>query len=330
MNTRRSSIFTEKGFTIVELAIVFVLVGILIALGIRMIGPLSKQAKVRETQGIIDANLESLAGYAAANRRLPTTGAQFTEAVQKPSDSWGNPFYYIVDASLTGTADAICGRRPTTLTVRNCRDDTCSDFTNIPNVAFIVLSSGANFNNQTAATQSVTATTTITVYEAGLVADNYAGDVGGVRPEPYDDIVKWVTVDELRTKIGCVGQQLRILNNELPAGSVTGSDYGATVYGGGGVPYGSGGKYRWCLQTATGNLAADLPGFSVTPNTLNADCQSLAEGSWGQADDLQMVKLAGSGSSGSYNITVFLRDNADTSGVNDNIAHRSFVITIHP
>ena len=106
--------------------------------------------------------------------------------------------------------------------------------------------------------------------------------------------------------------------------------YSAFVYGDGGVPYGSGGSYGWCLQTATGVLATDLPGFTATPGTASTNCQGLAEASWGRANNIQITKPAGASSLGSYNVTVYVRDNADTAGGNDNIAYRAFVITISP
>lgn len=34
------------------------------------------------------------------------------------------------------------------------------------------------------------------------------------RTEEFDDIVKWVTTDELRVKIECPGAQLRIITTE--------------------------------------------------------------------------------------------------------------------
>lgn len=325
--------FSRKGFTIIELAIVLVIVGILVSIGISMVGPLSKRVKSNETIGIIDSGVESIAGFASTNRRLPTT-AQFAATVQKANDAWGNPVEYIVDNNLTtipaGVTDAICGRKTTFITVRRCTNAACTVFTDVQNVAFLVLSRGANFNNQSAVTQAVTAATTINIFDAGLVVDNYTGDIGGARQEAFDDITRWVTLEELRTKTGCVGRQLKVLNNELPAGNVS-STYGAAVYGDGGIPYSSGGSYRWCLQTITGVLAADLPGFTAVPNVVNSNCQGLAEAAWGQANNLQISKTAGAGVSGSYNLVVYVRDNADTGGAtNDNIAFRSFVITVSP
>ena len=160
MKAGRPSISSEHGFTIVEMAIVMVIVGILVSLGITMVGSLAKTAKVNETQGTIEAGLESLIGFAATNKRLPIN-ANFAAAVKKANDAWGNPLYYIVDASLAPAApytapDYICNRRSTGLTVRNCLTDNCAaaagtDYVDIPNTAFLVMSGGENFNLQTAA-----------------------------------------------------------------------------------------------------------------------------------------------------------------------------------
>jgi prepilin-type N-terminal cleavage/methylation domain-containing protein len=332
------SVMNRKGFTIVELAVVLVLVGILIALGVRMIGPLTQRAKISETKGTVDTVIESLVGFAVTNRRLPTV-AEFTGAAKKSNDAWGNPLYYIVDSNLYATgADQICGRKTTAITVRNCLTNDCTttagtDYNDIPDVAFAIVSGGENFNVQTAvaagrATVYVqNGSTNRDACTTAATCPNYSGTLIN-RAERYDDIVNWVTLNELRTKIGCAGQQLKVLNNELPSGSVAAS-YGSAVYGDGGIPFTAGGNYRWCLQTATGVIATDLPGFTVTPNVVNVNCQVLAEGTWGQANNLQLSKTAGSGTAGSYSVTVFVRDNADTAA-NDNIASRAFVITISP
>jgi len=127
----------------------------------------------------------------------------------------------------------------------------------------------------------------------------------------------------LRIKAGCQGAQLKILNNELPYG-YAGSDYKATIYAEGGVPFQSGGKYKWCREGA-------LPsGLNANPSTSSNNCLNLQENSWGQADNLSISGIPNNATSGTYKLIFYVRDNQDPSGSNDNIAQKTFVLTINP
>ena len=317
----------QAGFTLIEIAIVLIVVGLVLVLGITLMGPLTKSVKRNETKEIVNAAVESIASFASSSKRLPTA-AEFPNAVRNPNDAWTKPLLYIIDASLTtipvGTTDAICGRKSTGYTV--CRDAVCTVATNIPNVAFVVMSGAENYNIQTGTLIGgvcPAGQTCVRVYEIGTPnIDDYPADLN--RPEDYDDIVKWVTLDELRTKVGCQGAQLKIVNNELPYGYVN-SIYTATVYADGGIPYAAGGKYRWCIQPASGSLPA---GITANPNTVSANCSLLAESSWARADSL--VFSGTPTTQNSYQMTIFVRDNNDPTGTNDNIAQKNFVLTINP
>jgi prepilin-type N-terminal cleavage/methylation domain-containing protein len=311
----------KKGFTLIELAIVLVIIGLLIGLGVGLMGPLTKRAKVVETKETINAAIESVISYGAANDKLPDA-TTFSTIVRNPKDAWKKPLYYIYDDNLTDSSvGGICGRKTTNITLKICSNTTCTSSSTINDVAFIVLSSDGNYNNQTAGTQAVTGAITINVYETGVDSiDNYTGD-GINRPEAYDDIVKWVTINELRIKAGCTGAQLRIVNNELPYG-YQGSAYEATIYAEGGVPFTSGGEYRWCRQESSST------GLTFTPSTLSSNCLSLSESLWGQADNLTISGTPTD--SGSFSLTFFVRDDNDSSGTDDNIAQKTFVLTINP
>ncbi len=350
MRAGRPQLASDHGFTIVEMAIVMVIVGILVVLGVSMIGPLARTAKVNETQGTIDADLESLIGFAATNKRLPTS-ANFAAAVKKANDGWGNALYYIVDSTLAPAApytspDYICTRRSTGLTVRNCLTNNCTttagtDYVDIPNVAFVIISGGENFNVQTAA---VTGRVTVYVRHGVTTRDdctaaatclNYpaAGTMINLS-ERYDDIVRWVTLDELRIKTGCQGGQLKILNNELPSGTT--AAYSADIYASDGIPFTTGpNTYRWCVNT--------LPttGLQASTGLTAADCMTTT--SWSSAtpgDRLTISKSALALTANSYQVTVVARDNAGGYAAGwpacndplnkDNCSRRSFVITISP
>jgi hypothetical protein len=233
---------------------------------------------------------------------------------------------YFFDSTLTATpnnpAEGICGRKTTNLIV--CTNTTCSS--QVLNVAFIVVSGGPNYNVQTGSLTTSPCPSGKTCYKVYPQdypnVDDYPPDLPeGARAEEYDDIVKWITLDELRIKVGCQGAQLKILNNELPYGYVN-SQYNATIYAEGGVPFidpiTGERKYEWCINIK-GRLPSGLffnPSISPSP-----DC-SLTSGSWGQANNLTISGTPGA--SGSNAITFFVRDN------NDNIAQKTLVLTIHP
>ena len=311
-----SIISGDNGFTLVELAIVLVIVGMLIGIGAGMMGPLVKAAKHNETKEIVNAAVSGMIGFGTSSNRIPHT-TEFPSTVRTPRDSWNNSLYYIPDANLVNTtAGGICGRKTTSISIVLCPDSGCATPTStISNIAFAVISGAANFNIQTGNTGG-----RVRGYNPDIPGvDNYAADM--TRLEAYDDIVQWMTLDELRIRAGCIGAQLKIINNELPSGK-SGSSYSASVYPDGGVAYAAGGKYRWCLQ---GSLPA---GLSLSPNTTSVNCSGLAEGSWGQSDTMG---LSGTPTSaGSFNLSIFTRDNNDSGGSNDNMAQRSYVITVNP
>lgn len=307
---------TEKGFSLVEMAMVLVLVGILVSLGMGLMGPLLKSAKYTETKETVNAALTSAIGYATTNNRLPTT-AEFPSAVRNPRDAWTTALYYIPDANLITSANGgICGRKSTGMTVLKCPDAACAAPTStITDVAMVVTAAAENRNIQTAS-----AVGTVNVYITDLAAiDDYATDM--TRPEPYDDVVGWLTLNELRIRSGCVGTQLRLVNTDLPS-AIVASAYSATAYPDSGVPFTAGGRYRWCVQ---GTIPA---GLAAAPATASLNCLTLAEASWGQADTLA---LSGTPTTpGTYNLVIFARDNNDSAGSNDNVTQRSFVITVNP
>jgi len=320
----------HKGFTLIEIAVVLIIVGLLIGFGASMVRPLFERSQRIETQESVKAAVESVVAYAASNNsRLPDT-AQFPGTIKKQSDSWRNPINYVYDTNLdiNNLNSDICGRKTTNLTIRRCENSACSVYTDVSDVAYMIVSGGANYNNQTIGNSTITAATTINVYNPGLSVDNYNGDF--VRAEEYDDIVEWVTLHELRSKIACQGPQLKIVNNELPYGKV-GSLYDISIYADKGVPFATVADFKWCVKGTLPPGVATTPATPGCPST--AECASLgteAASQWSQANDLRVSGTPTT--SGTYLFTVLVRDNNDnnTSTNNDNCAQKSFVVTINP
>lgn len=342
-----------NGFTLVELAVSLVVIGLLIGLGTAMMGPLMSAIKVRESRENLGAAVESVNGWAAGNNRLPQWGDgvadattdEFVEVARNSTDAWTRPFVYLFDANLfttTPTKDTICGRRSTALTL-----DTTDPVATIPNVAYVVLSQGDNAVTDSmigatpVSSSSITAAATVTVNTS-------------------DDLVRWVTLDELRTKVGCQGPQLRIVNNELPYGSVT-SLYSSIIFADGGVPFATApNTYKWCIEinnrttlpngltfcsTNTNPCTGTAPLIRYTPS--GQYCSNLPETgtpSWPSATATLYLTSGPTNpaETGSFNFVVYARDNNNpsTSSVScndtssnanrDNCANKAFVLTINP
>lgn len=194
----------KKGFTLVELAIVMVIVGLLLGLGAGMVGPLTKRVKLNESREIVSAAVDSVMGYASINNRVPDLSASpsptsFWTNVRTQNDTWGRPLVYVFDNNL---ATSICNQTSTNITARICNDAACTTFSTINNVAFLIASAGDNANNQTYGSQAIAVATTINTYIVGIAVDNYAGDFTRATDE-YDDIVKWMTLPEMQVKLAC-------------------------------------------------------------------------------------------------------------------------------
>lgn len=316
LKTQNLKLKTQSGFTLIELAIVLVVIGLLISIGVGLIGPMTKRAMHIESEEVVNAAVESIISYGAMHNHLP---AAIEGIVRDTRDAWGRELCYIVCPDLLDDPDRgheICNRRTTTIDIRICRNTACTNFTPVNNVAFVVISGGGNFNTQT----DIDTARVVNVYDVGILnVDDYVGDLGGDRrPEPYDDIVKWITLHELRMKAGRVGYPLTILNRELPVGRV-GETYTATrIYADGGVPF-TGGEYRWSIE--------GLPG-GLTTNPPTTDNPAAPEDDWAMAGHLTIEGTPNT--AGSYRITIFVRDNNDPATGDDNIAQRSLVLTIHP
>lgn len=236
----------QKGFTLVELAIVLIIVGLLLGLGAGMVGPLTKRVKLNESREIVSAATDSVMGYASVNNRVPDLSASpsatsFWTNVRTQNDAWSRPLVYVFDNNL---ATSICNRTSTNITARICNDAACGTFGTINNVAFLVASAGDNANNQTYGSQAIAGATTINTYIVGIAVDNYVGDFTRATDE-YDDIIKWITLPEMQVKLACSRCNAYEVWNNL----------GASYFRVNGIG---------CTQTATNALISSVgPGGSV-------------------------------------------------------------------
>lgn len=197
---------SREGFTLVELAIVLVLVGLLLGLGAGLIGPLTKRAKYAESKEEVRKAIEALKGFVIRCGCLPPArppdnynpsvpDPAFTTLGVKGLDAHGRALLYI-PASETipqGNGDScgdctdlsppICSINGTSLSLVL---ETGSANQTISNLAFVVVSGGPNHNIQTNST----------VYIQGKDnVDDFDHDFK--REEEYDDIVEYISIYEI-------------------------------------------------------------------------------------------------------------------------------------
>lgn len=357
----------KKGFTLVELAIVLVIIGLILGIGAGMVGPLMKRAKTIETNDIVNAAVESVISYSTSSKRLPvwrdindavTAPNEFHYLLRNRNDAWGNPLFYTYDGALFN--NDICGKKTTALSIVQCADSACTPATQviINNVAFIVYSRGENINYQTilpggSADVPVPVPPPSIAYvyptDVTMNADRVSGNISIPNTQPlltindpvdngcvagetrcmYDDIVKWVTLDELRTKIGCQGAQLKIVNNELPYSTANNPYPNVAIIADGGIPFAAGGNYKWCIKgTMPTGMINPTPGCPATTSCTALVGEGAAQ--WMQANNLTISGTPTT--AGSYRITVLVRDNNDGNVAQDidNCTEKTFVLTINP
>lgn len=325
---------TNKGFTLVELAVSLVVIGLLIGLGVGMVGPLMTAIKVRESKENLGGAVESVNSWAAGNNRLPDS-TSFASTVRTPTDAWTRNLIYLYDANLapgTATKDTICGRRTTSLKL-----ETTDPVSKIENVAYALISQGADLTDQrTTLDGAIIPQNTQTAATGTIKYDN----TDDVNKPVNDDLVRWVTLDELRTKVGCQGAQLRIVNNELPYAN-KGAPYPTIpLTPDGGVKFSTTptntGVYEWCWSSTTPQLLTDLVFNCTSPSSSTTLARTAAptvcvaspsSGTWERCTTLTLSSASLTGTNpppGSYDISIFLLDS------DNNFTQKIFVLTINP
>ncbi len=181
---------SRKGFSLVELAIVLVVVGILLTLGMGIMGPLIKQQKLAKSRKILESLQEAIIGYAITYRTLPS---DLSVLGVRNSDSFGGEILY-----LSVNLSDICQATTTSLSLlEDCIDASCSSYqTRHDNIAFVLVSGSENRNIQTNIISNL-----IKTYQPQVKVDDYTNDF--FRLEYYDDLTAYVSLYQLKGLISC-------------------------------------------------------------------------------------------------------------------------------
>jgi len=242
----------SKGFTLIEMAIVLVVIGLLVSIGAALIGPLTKRAKLSETRETVKAVREAFFGYAVKNGYLPGAGPPdpFGVVGAVKRDSWGRDILYYGAPEVQGATTNICGVTSTTMQVNECTDANCTTYNTKSNIAFIIYSLGEDGNGA--------GTGTVSPFSVRLPGSPYSD--GGINYE-YDDVVQYVSLDELRASRNCP-QQLAISSTSPLPEAEEDSFYSYSFQAVGGLP-----PYTWSTGTWSGlslNAAGLLSGIVNT------------------------------------------------------------------
>ena len=77
----------QKAFTLIELAIVLVIIGVLMGGSASLFTMLTKRTKVTQTKQDLDAAVEAVVGYVATHGYPPINQSDFNKTVRNSKDS---------------------------------------------------------------------------------------------------------------------------------------------------------------------------------------------------------------------------------------------------
>lgn len=223
----------ENGFTLIELAMVMIIVGLLLTIGMSLVGPLTKRAKLIEARENVKAAKEAVMGDVVKYGYLPLL---LTQSGARDLDAWGRTIQYFTDNTLILPATNVCNRTSTNRTVFECGDATCTAgaANTKQDVAFIVYSIGDDANGAGTTTQPAggpTCPVGQTCYWIRQQGTNYTV---GPTAYQYDDIVQYVTLNEIRSARIC---SFYVTTTSLPDAK-TGVAYSVNLQATGGqTPY---------------------------------------------------------------------------------------------
>jgi len=215
----------KKGFTLVEIAIALVILGLIIGIGTATMIQFIKWNKRQQTEKLVESAVNELIGQSS-------NGSISLSSLPKLVDAYSQKINFVIASKLTpsylGNA-TICDLKDTELTLYDNGTGTT-----VGNVAFLAFSNGSDYTSNT--------------YCNGILVTKNTPCTGNVTTDSTKDIIKFITLPELKQYLGCPGNPLHILNNELPVAYV-GDNYTAVLYASGGIK-----PYNWKITNTNCNF----------------------------------------------------------------------------
>ncbi len=191
------------GFTLIELSIVLVILGLIIGTLAPLFVTLTKKSKMSDGREAVLTARDEVKGEIIRTRVLPVN----LTSIGHTTDPWQNPLVYIPAPNLAG--QDLCtwlagGTNQTGLAV--CLDGNCATGKK-SNIAFIIASNSHNFNRQLEIPVNRDGNGSdreVRLYSYGTPTDLYTDATDPNRPtDQFDDIIQYVSVAELVQSISC-------------------------------------------------------------------------------------------------------------------------------
>ncbi len=220
----------RKAFTLIEMAIVLVILGLIIGIGTGVMVQYIKWNKRQQTERKVDSQLNDIIGIAVSKGKIDLSDIENSTFTDAYSQKIITVLAYKLTSnffdSTNNTNATICDIKDTQVRL----NDTAKGI-EIDNIAFVVFSKGSDYTSNTYCDRTqINSTQTCNSI---------------IRTDSTKDIIRYVTLPELKQYLGCVGNPLHILNNELPPAFV-GENYNVTLYADGGLK-----PYTWQITNST-------------------------------------------------------------------------------
>jgi prepilin-type N-terminal cleavage/methylation domain-containing protein len=252
----------KKGFTLVELSIVLIIMGLLTGGAFQLLKVMNEKARATEAKNTLNAAKEGIIAFSINNNRLPSA-AEFT--AMNFTGSGNTPIFYNSDPARQAN-NGLCGATSTPLQTIN---NSVLPILTTTNVGFVLAIAGENMNVQT-----------------GRVGNNiqfYTWNTPNIddlpvpinRRGPYDDFYTQVSLGELQSLVGC--QMPTLANTSIHQGTV-GAPYTVTFSGNGGNGTYTFSRTAGAFPAGFTLVGATLSGTPLAPGTSNFTIQITSGG----------------------------------------------------
>ena len=308
----------KNGFTLIELAIVLMIIGLVVGGGFKLLKSQREKEKLKEAKEYVKTAKANLVGFAMKNFYLPDWGT-FKESLSPiNSPDLNKSFFYFPSDDLVpldpNDPDVnICSFDSTSLKIQVYNDTNL--VRTIDNVAFVVAAQGPNGNIQTNA--QFDNTNSIWIVKT-YIANSKRVDNNGYdyinQVDFYDDVVDYEKLESLQEEADCKDNRVKILNDASIDGNTT-TIYQGKIYATNGAPFadgtdtGSEDDYKWCIGSfdtdVITNLEYECSGTNPIINLNTSSCQS----NFVQCTSPRLkVKSGNTISTGTHSIKVLLKD----------------------